>query len=241
MRTHRVHITCSLVDCQETKLSQNVFDYQYRPAPKPQSTEANNSGTSPSEYTQFLSTIAKSPTLITGYSKLLKSAGYYKGKITDKYTPALQEAFTRAEKDRLSISTVRPMGRDEFLQETISLGGAGGGTGGGGPTSGVSKATRISNTTEAAALIESIIQDTLGRKATAAELKKYTASLQAAQKKAPTVTKYTSAGTSQTSQTTGGINEQQYLLDKIAGTDEAKANKVLGFYETFMNALGGGR
>jgi hypothetical protein len=223
-------------------LSQNVFDYQYRPAPKPQSTETNSSGTSQSEYTQFLSTIAKNPALITGYSKLLKSAGYYKGKITDKYTPALQKAFTKAEEDRLSISTVRPMGRDEFLQESISLGGVGGSGGGsGGPTSGVSKATRISNTTEAAALIESIIQDTLGRKATSAELKKYTASLQAAQKKAPTVTKYTSAGTSQTSQTTGGINEQQYLLDKISGTDEAKANKVLGFYETFMNALGGGR
>jgi hypothetical protein len=216
-----------------------VFDYQYRPAPTAQSTDATNAGASQSDYTQFLSVIAKSPTLITGYSKLLKSAGYYKGKITDKYTPALQKAFTKAEEDRLSISAVRPIGRDEFLQETISLGGVGGGSGG--PTSGVSKATRISNTTEAAALIQSIIQDTLGRKATAAELKKYTASLQAAQKKAPTVTKYTSAGTSQTSQTTGGINEQQYLLDKISGTDEAKANKVLGFYETFMNALGGGR
>lgn len=217
-----------------------MFDYQYRPTPAAQSTETNTSGTSQSDYTQFLSVIAKSPTLITGYSKLLKSAGYYKGKITDKYTPALQKAFTKAEEDRLSISTVRPMGRDEFLQETIFLGGAGGASGGG-PTSGVSKTTRISNTTEATALIESIIQDTLGRKATAAELKKYTASLQAAQKKAPTVTKYTSAGTSQTSQTTGGINEQQYLIDKISGTDEAKANKVLGFYETFMNALGGGR
>ena len=220
-------------------MSQNVFDYQYRPAPAAQSTETNNSGASQSEYTQFLSTIAKSPALITGYSKLLKSAGYYKGKITDKYTPALQKAFTKAEADRLSISTVRPIGRDEFLQETISLGGIGGGSGG--PKSGVSKATRISDTTEAAALIESIIQDTLGRKATAAELKKYTASLQSAQKKAPTVTKYTTAGTNQTSQTTGGINEQQYLVDKISGTDEAKANKVLGFYETFMNALGGGR
>jgi hypothetical protein len=191
---------------------------------------------SQSDYTQFLSVIAKSPALITGYSKLLKSAGYYKGKITDKYTPALQKAFTNAEEDRLSISAVRPIGRDEFLQETIALGGTGGS---GGPTSGVSKATRISNTTEATALIQSIIQDALGRKATAAELKKYTASLQAAQKAAPTVTKYTNAGTSQTSQTTGGINEQQYLLDKISGTDEAKANKVLGFYETFMNALGG--
>ena len=215
-----------------------MFDYQYRPAPTTQSPDAANSGASQSDYTQFLSVIAKSPALITGYSKLLKSAGYYKGKITDKYTPALQKAFTKAEEDRLSISAVRPIGRDEFLQETIALGGTGGS---GGPTSGVSKATRISNTTEATALIQSIIQDTLGRKATAAELKKYTASLQAAQKAAPTVTKYTSAGTSQTSQTTGGINEQQYLVDKISGTDEAKANKVLGFYETFMNALGGGR
>lgn len=215
-----------------------MFDYQYRPAPTTQSTDATNTGASQSDYTQFLSVIAKSPALITGYSKLLKSAGYYKGKITDKYTPALQKAFTKAEEDRLSISAVRPIGRDEFLQETISLGGVGGTDG---PTSGVSKATRISNTTEATALIQSIIQDTLGRKATAAELKKYTASLQSAQKAAPTVTKYTNAGTSQTSQTTGGINEQQYLLDKISGTDEAKANKVLGFYETFMNALGGGR
>jgi hypothetical protein len=207
--------------------------------PIPVSAPAPTAGAtgSQSDYTQFPSVIAKSPALITGYSKLLKSAGYYKGKITDKYTPALQKAFTRAEEDRLSISAVRPIGRDEFLQETVALGGTGGGTGG--PTSGVSKSTRISNTTEATALIQSIIQDTLGRKATAAELKKYTASLQAAQKAAPTVTKYTSAGTSQTSQTTGGINEQQYLIDKISGTDEAKANKVLGFYETFMNALGG--
>lgn len=207
----------------------------------PRTPETQQSRTT-SDYTEFLSVVAKSPALITGYSKLLKAAGYYKGKITDKYTPALQRAFTAAEEARLEISAVRPMTRDAFLEETIALGGIGGGSGGGGgPTSGVSKATRISNTTEAAALIQSIIQDTLGRKATAAELKKYTASLQAAQKKAPTVTKYTSAGTSQTSQTTGGINEQQYLIDKISGTDEAKANKVLGFYETFMNALGGGR
>jgi hypothetical protein len=76
-----------------------VFDYQYRPAPKAQPTDATNSGVSQSEYTQFLSTIAKSPALITGYSKLLKSAGYYKGKITDKYTPALQKAFTAVELD----------------------------------------------------------------------------------------------------------------------------------------------
>jgi len=221
-------------------LSQNVFDYQYRPAPKPQSTETNSSGTSQSEYTQFLSTIAKNPALITGYSKLLKSAGYYKGKITDKYTPALQKAFTKAEEDRLSISTVRPIGRDEFLQETISLGGVGSGSGSGGPKSGVSKATRISSTTEAAALIESIIQDTLGRKATAAEVKKYSAMLKKIEGKAASTTTY-GTGSKQTQTTMAGLDEKQYLIDQISGTDEGKANKVLGFYETFMNALGGGR
>ena len=220
-------------------MSQNVFDYQYRPAPKPQSTETNNSGASQSEYTQFLSTIAKNPALITGYSKLLKSAGYYKGKITDKYTPALQKAFTKAEEDRLSISTVRPIGRDEFLQETISLGGVGGGG------SGSSGPTTVTNVTKfkpeaAQQLVESIIQDTLGRKATAAEVKKYSAMLKKIEGKAASTTTY-GKGANQTQSTVTGLNEQQYLIDQIAKTDEAKANKVLGFYETFMNALGGGR
>ena len=197
------------------------------------------STTSQSEYTQFLSTIAKNPALITGYSKLLKSAGYYKGKITDKYTPALQKAFTKAEEDRLSISTVRPIGRDEFLQETISLGGVGGGG------SGSSGPTTVTNVTKfkpeaAQQLVESIIQDTLGRKATAAEVKKYSAMLKKIEGKAASTTTY-GKGSNQTQTTMVGLEEKQYLVDQIAKTDEAKANKVLGFYETFMNALGGGR
>jgi len=217
-------------------LSQNVFDYQYRPAPKPQSTETNSSGTSQSDYTQFLTVIAKSPALITGYSKLLKAAGYYKGKITDKYTPALQKAFTKAEEDRLSISTVRPIGRDEFLQETIALGGTG--TGAGGPTT-VTSVTKY-KPEAARQLVDSIIQDTLGRKATAAEVKKYSAMLKKIEGKAASTTTY-GTGSKQTQTTMAGLDEKQYLIDQISGTDEGKANKVLGFYETFMNALGGGR
>ena len=213
-----------------------MFDYQYRPAPTTQSTDANNSGTSQSDYTQFLTVIAKSPALITGYSKLLKAAGYYKGKITDKYTPALQKAFTKAEEDRLSISTVRPIGRDEFLQETIALGGTGTGTGG--PTT-VTSVTKY-KPEAAQQLVESIIQDTLGRKATAAEIKKYSAMLKKVEGKAASTTTY-GKGANQTQTTVAGLNEKQYLVDQISGTDEAKANKVLGFYETFMNALGGGR
>lgn len=218
-------------------MSQNVFDYQYRPAPTAQTAETNNSGTSQSDYTQFLTVISKSPALITGYSKLLKAAGYYKGKITDKYTPALQKAFTKAEEDRLSISTVRPIGRDEFLQETIALGGTGTGAGGPSTVTSVTKYTPES----AKELVNSIIQDTLGRKATTAEIKKYTQTLKSIEGKTSTVTRYSGAGANQTQTVTPGINEKQYLVDQISGTDEGKANKVLGFYETFMNALGGGR
>jgi len=189
-----------------------------------------------SDYTEFLSVIAKSPALITGYSKLLKSAGYYKGKITDKYTPALQKAFTKAEEDRLSISTVRPMGRDEFLQETIALGGTGDGSSG--PTT-VTSVTKF-KPEAAQQLVNSIIQDTLGRKATAAEIKKYSAMLKKVEGKAASTTTY-GKGSNQTQTTMAGLDEKQYLIDQISGTDEGKANKVLGFYETFMNALGGGR
>ena len=191
-----------------------------------------------SEYTQFLSVVAKSPALITGYSKLLKAAGYYKGKITDKYTPALQKAFTKAEEDRLSISTVRPIGRDAFLQETVALGGTGGGSGSGGPTT----VTNVVKYKPEAAqqLVESIIQDTLGRKATTAEVKKYSTMLKSISGKAASTTTY-GKGANQTQTTMAGLDEKQYLVDKISGTDEGKANKVLGFYETFMNALGGGR
>jgi len=201
----------------------------------PRTPEEQQSG-SQSDYTQFLSVVAKSPALITGYSKLLKAAGYYKGKITDKYTPALQNAFTRAEEDRLSISAVRPIGRDEFLQETISLGGTGDGTGG---------PTTVTNVTKykpeaARQLVDSIIKDTLGRKATAAEIKKYSAMLKGIEGKAASTTTY-GKGANQTQTTMAGLNEQQYLVDQISGTDEGKANQVLGFYETFMNALGGGR
>lgn len=199
----------------------------------PRTPEAQQSGAT-SDYTEFLSVVAKSPALITGYSKLLKAAGYYKGKITDKYTPALQKAFTAAEEARLSISAVRPMSRDAFLQETISLGG---GDGTGGP----SVVTSVTKYKPEAAqqLVNSIIQDTLGRKATAAEIKKYSAMLKGIEGKAASTTTYSGKGASQTQTTQAGLSEKQYLVDQISGTDEGKANKVLGFYETFMNALGG--
>ena len=186
------------------------------------------------DFTDFLKTIAKSPALISGYSKLLKSAGYYKGKITSKYTPALQKAFTAAETDRVSVSAVSPIGRDDFLKQQVEFN-VGGGDGGPSVVTSITAYTPES----AKQLVDSIIRDTLGRKATDAEIKKYTAALKGIQNKAASTTTYKTVGGKQTQVTTPGINEQQYLVDQVAGTDEGRANKVLGFYETFMNALGG--
>lgn len=202
--------------------------------PMPTIMPEQSSGTSPqSDYTQFLSLVAKNPSLITGYSKLLKSAGYYKGKITDKYTPALQKAFTRAEEDRLLISAARPMTRDEFLQDTIDIGGDGSDDG---PN--IRKDIRIFDDSTARTLINAVLEDAIGRGATKEELKKYTLALQKAQKAAPTVTTYSTAGDVQSSTTTGGINEEEFLIQQIAGTDEAKANKVFNYYDAFKTALG---
>ena len=225
----------SSVDCQETKLVARTPDQARQSAtPMPTVMPEQSSGTSPqSDYTQFLSLVAKNPSLITGYSKLLKSAGYYKGKITDKYTPALQKAFTRAEEDRLLISAARPMSRDEFLQDTIDIGGDGADDG---PN--IRKDIRIFDDSTARTLINAVLEDAIGRGATKEELKKYTLALQKAQKAAPTVTTYSTAGDVQTATTTTGINEEEFLIQQIAGTDEAKANKVFNYYDAFKTALG---
>lgn len=200
------------------------------PAPAQQQTTTDG-GVLPGDFTDFLKLVAKSPALITGYSKVLKAAGYYKGKITGKYNVALQQALTRAETDRAEISVANPMSREQFFAqlEPISTSGS----------SGPSKVTNVTKYKPEAAqqLVDSIIKDTLGRKATTAEIKKYSAMLKSIEGKAASVTTY-GKGSNQTQTTMAGLNEQQYLVDQISGTDEGKANKVLGFYETFMNALG---
>jgi len=201
-------------------------------APAPQQTAATTDGGAlPGDFTDFLKLVAKSPALITGYSKILKAAGYYRGKVGNKYTPAFQKALVAAESDRASINLVNPISREQFFAqlEPISTGGSSG------PTT-VTSVTKY-KPEAAQQLVDSIIKDTLGRKATAAEIKKYSAMLKNIEGKAANVTTY-GTGSNQTQTTMAGLNEQQYLVDQISGTDEGKANKVLGFYETFMNALG---
>lgn len=94
---------------------------------------------------------------------------------------------------------------------------------------------QISNVTEAAGLINAVYSDLLGRQASQKELTKYTKALQAAQEANPV--KYTdTAGAGYTAR--GGLDAQQYLIQQIAGTDEAKARQVNNFYDIFKKTIG---
>ena len=93
----------------------------------------------------------------------------------------------------------------------------------------------IYDPTQAAAVINTVYSDLLGRQASQKELDKYTKSLQKAQASNPL--KYTNTeGAGYTQQ--GGIDPQQFLIQQISGTDEAKANQVMGYYGAFKNLIG---
>ncbi len=179
-------------------------------------------------------------------STKLKNAGY-PVKITSKPTNDLRDQFIKANIDFITYNKFNPAARGivDYL-DVVSDPNAGGA---GGPR--VSKSVRLSDPTTAEALITAVMQDQVGRGPNKAELKRYTQALQRAQAAAPTTTVTTSragATTSPitgevtsgatTSQTSGGINEQQFLINEIAGTDEARAQKVKSYYDVFKQAIG---
>jgi hypothetical protein len=225
-------------------VAENLFDYNYKSPIVPTGSTVSNTAVSGTTGYQSATTTANQDANILYnmpeadrkiLAQRLKNAGYkvaVTGKYSDKLLSAYSTASMKAALQSQMVGQAFTVGQylDQEAAAKIAEGGSG-------PS--VRKETRISDTTTAKALIDAIFQDTLGRKASGKEILKYTKNLQAAQKAAPTVTNYSTSGGTTTSTTTGGINEQQYLIDQIAGTDEAKTNQVLGYYKTFMNALGG--
>jgi hypothetical protein len=194
-------------------------------------TDGSPTTTSLTEYSEFKKAIAKSPALISGYSKLLKSAGYYKGPVTTKYTPALQKALDRAEEDRLSISTIRPVGRDEFLNEQITFKG-GDGTG----EARTVKQTYIANDTDLDALVTKLYQQLTGYAPSAKELAAAKKDVRRAEQANPTVQRYDAAGNLVQ---TGGINEEQFITEKVAQTGAAEKTRAENANQLLLRELGG--
>lgn len=226
-------------------MAENLFEYNYKsPIVPTGSTVSNTAVSGTTGYQGATTTANQDASILYNMSDVdrkilaqrLKNAGYkvaVTGKYSDKLLSAYSTASMKAALQSQMVGQAFTVGQylDQEAAARIAEGGAGG------PS--VRKEVRISDQTTAKALIDAIFQDTLGRKASGKEILKYTKNLQAAQKAAPTVTTYGTSGGVTSATTTGGINEQQYLIDQIAGTDEAKSNQVLGYYKTFMDALGG--
>lgn len=93
----------------------------------------------------------------------------------------------------------------------------------------------IYDPTQAASVINAVYSDLLGRQANKKELDKYTKMLQKAQRENPV--KYTdTAGAGYTA--TGGLDPTQFLVQQLAGTDEAKAQQVSNYYDIFKKTIG---
>ena len=225
-------------------MADNLFDYNYKtPIVTTGGTVSNTAVSGVTGYQGMTTTANQDASILYNMpeadrkilAQRLKNAGYkvaVSGKYSDKLLSAYSTASMKAALQSQMVGQQFTVG--QYLdQEAAALIAEGSG----GPS--VRRETRISDQTTAKALIDAIFKDTLGRKASGKEILKYTKAIQAAQKASPTVTTYSTSGGTTSATTTGGINEQQYLIDQIAGTDEAKANQVLGYYQTFMNALGG--
>jgi hypothetical protein len=191
--------------------------------------QGSSNATSLTEYTEFKKAIANSPILISAYSKLLKSTPYYKGPITDKYTPALQKALDRAEEDRLSIAAIRPIGRDEFIKEAINLGGGDG-------KARTATQTYIANDTDIEALVTKIYQNATGYGATAKQMEDAKKDLRRALQKNPVVQSYDASGNLVRS---GGINTEQFLTQEVAQTGAAEKTRAEVANQLMLRELGG--
>ena len=199
--------------------------------------EQNATVTGEETFTAFAKAVSQaSPTIRAKIAQQLKDAGIYRGKVSGEFNNRLYDALIQAEQKRAQLATVIDVpNRFDFIA-SLALEGEGDGAGAG---IGISESLRISTPEQIKPLVDAVIMDQLGRKATDAEIKRYTKMIRKAQKTTPTVTTTKKVGDRVITTTTGGFDSGQYLIDQIAGTDEAKANRVLGLYETFINALGG--
>ena len=188
-------------------------------------------------FDDFINGLSKSsPALRLKIAQQLKDAGIYKGKVTDKFDTKLYNALVEASQgykgenlfaQKFGTPTISPIA---YLEQ-IGMEGAETGTGAPKTTT----QTYITSPTQTAKLLDTVAEDLLGRKLTKAEKNKYTQLINAEQRRQPS---RTTAGDG-FSTTRGGVDEQQFIEEKIAGTAEAKTNRATDAYAVMMQELGG--
>ena len=188
-------------------------------------------------FDDFINGLSKSsPALRLKIAQQLKDAGIYKGKVTDKFDTKLYNALVEASQgykgenlfaQKFGTPTISPIA---YLEQ-IGMEGAETGTGAPKTTT----QTYITSPTQTAKLLDTVAEDLLGRKLTKAEKNKYTQLINAEQRRQPSV----NTSGKGFSTTRGGVDEQQFIEEKIAGTAEAKTNRATDAYAVMMQELGG--
>jgi hypothetical protein len=176
-----------------------------------------------------------SPQERIGIGNRLKAAGYRVGSLTGKATTDLRNSYIQAYDDlNQEILLGQQLDFNTFLAREKRTGGTDANKT---PEPYVQKT--LPTKLQIRNIANEVARDLTGRGLSEDQFNRYyTLSLERA-KAMPTKTTYTKmpgGGTEAT--TTGGPDIQEFLYQKIAGTDEAKAKKVFGFYDIFKQALG---
>jgi hypothetical protein len=187
-------------------------------------------------FTDFIQGLSKAPEdLIIKISQQLKDAKLYKGKITNKFDINLYNALILANQKYLgeakfaSLYNQTMQSPIDFL-ERIGVDGAG--------DEGTSKTTvqtYVTSASQTAKLLDTVAEDLLGRKLNKAEKKKYTELINQQQRNQPSV-RTSGKGFSSTR---GGVDEAQFISEKIGATAEAKTNRATDAYTIMLEELGG--
>jgi len=188
-------------------------------------------------FTQFVRALSEaSPEIRLVIAKQLKAAKLYKGTPRGKFDNNFYDAILRAEQKRAPLASIIPNipSRLDFITELASDPNVEG-TGGSGAIRNQSQ-TYTYSATQSAKVLDAVSKELLGRELTAKEKKKYSSLLNAAQRANPSRT--SGIGTGATT-TQGGLDEQQFLTEKLAGTAEAKTAKANDAYSILMEELGG--
>lgn len=170
----------------------------------------------------------------------LKSAGYRvptNGAFSDRLLSAYNTALQSAQLQAAQIG--QPFSSTYFTNYLANEAAAYGGAGAGGTS--ITEQESVITKANAKNIINKVFEDQLGRSATDAEIAKYTATFKEKAAAKPTITTTTTSGKRTKVKTEPGFTTgraEQYLVDKIAQTDEAKAGQVLNYYQAFMRKLG---
>jgi hypothetical protein len=166
----------------------------------------------------------------------LKDAGLWKGKISSKFDIKYYGALVKLEEqyqgqialDKL-IGAKTATNRYDVLTGILA---SGDGSDDGPKTT---KQTYITSASQTAKLLNTVAVDLLERDLTKAEQAKYLKMINAAQRGEPSI--QTSGDGFSTTQ--GGVDEQQFIKEKLQATAEAKTVRATDAYAIMMQEFGG--